>query len=277
MNKVRERSLLVLKLMRPVFLIPALWVLIAGVLTTTGSFSLTMLPKVLVVAILGQLSVFSINDYFDRETDEINGRKGGVEGAVVTEENKDFVRNVVIASHLLLGLFAFFFLPGFALISGLVVMTASALYSAPPFRLKSVPFLDSLCNIIILYFGFGVAVGMAGGNFGDIIPGAFWFSVAFGGPGHMMASYIDRESDRKAGIKTSGMLLGRKGIVLLGQAIIAAMLFLEQWSMETRLMLLYTFLTAFYPLITEKHMKKALVAWSILPTIYIAVWIWLRI
>lgn len=263
--------------MRPIFLLPALWVLIAGILTTGGDLSIVLFLKMLVVSVLGQLAVFSINDYFDRDTDEVNGRKGGVEGAVVNEENKGFVKNVVIASHLLLGVFALLVLPRFSLISGIIVLTVSALYSAPPFRLKSVPFLDSLCNVIILYFGFGVAVGMAGGGFGDIISGAFWFSVVFGGPGHMVASYIDRESDKEAGIRTSAMVLGRRGIVVLGQVLLLAALILEKWSTETRFFIIYCLITSIYPLITEKHMKKALLVWSVVPIIYIAVWIWMRI
>lgn len=276
-NKVKERSLLVLKLMRPIFLLPALWFLIAGLLTTQSGFSVNMLPKILVMAVLGQLAVFSINDYFDRDTDEVNGRKGGIEGAVVTEENRKFVRNVVISSHILLGLFALLFLPSFSLIAGLIVLIISALYSAPPFRLKSMPFLDSLCNIIILYFGFGVAVGMAGGGLGDIIPGAFWFSVVFGGPGHMVASYIDRKSDREAGIKTSAMVLGRRGIVVLGQILLLFALIFEKWSTETRFFIIYCLFTSIYPLYTEKHMKKALMVWSIIPVLYIFIWIWLRL
>jgi 4-hydroxybenzoate polyprenyltransferase len=93
----------------------------------------------------------------------------------------------------------------------------------------------------------------------------------------MVASYVDRESDKEAGIRTSAMVLGRRGIVVLGQALLLAAMLLEEWSTETRFFIIYCLLTSIYPLITEKHMKKALVVWSIVPIIYIGVWILMRI
>jgi 4-hydroxybenzoate polyprenyltransferase len=274
-NNLVQNAKLLIELIRPVFLPATIWVITAGIITTS-QFKISYLPKILLTALTGQIAVFSINDYFDKDTDQENNRKGGIEGAIVNKNNKDKVKYISIISHLVLVIVALP-LPKFALISGLILLTFSAIYSAPPLRLKTVPFLDSLCNIIILYSAFCIGVGIAGGGFNDVIPGAFWFAIAFGGPGHMIASYLDRESDKKAGIKTSGMILGRKGITLLGQTIILLMLTFEKWSPETKFILLYSFLGALYPAYTDKKIKKALYIWSIIPVIYIIVWIALRI
>lgn len=266
---------LLIELVRPPFMIFTFWVLAAGVITT-GSFSLSMVPQLLVYTVLGHLAIFSVNDYFDRDTDQENDRKGGLEGAVVNSENEEFVKYTVIASHLMLGAIALF-LPAFSAFSAVIVLTASFLYSAPPFRLKEKPFVDSMCNVAILYFTFGVGVGLAGGGLGDIIPGAFWFALIFGGPGHMAASYVDRESDKKAGMRTSAIVLGRRGIVLLAQALIAASLYFQEWSDETSTLLSITFLFTLYPLITEKDVKKVLYLWASVTVLYIVYWFAVRI
>lgn len=270
-----KRWRLLVELARPPFMVFTFWVLAAGIVTT-GSFSLSMAPEIVIYTVLGHLAVFSLNDYFDRDTDQDNDRKGGIEGAVVDRENERFVKYVSVTSHvLLLGLV--FVLPVFSVLAGLCVLTASFLYSAPPFRFKERPFLDSMSNVVILYSTFCVGVGLAGGSFGDVIPGAFWFAVIFGGPGHMAASYVDREADRKAGIRTSAMVLGRRGIVLLGQALIALALLLEEWSTETQALLSISLIFSIYPLFREKNMRKVLYLWASASIAYIIYWLATRI
>lgn len=266
---------LLIELLRPPFLVFTFALILAGYITT-GTFSIEVLPEVFIFAFLGQLSIISINDYFDRDTDQENERKGGLEGAVVNKENEDFVKKVVISSHFLFMVTAVFH-STFAFLSGLTVLSASFLYSAPPFRFKARPFVDSMCNVVILYFTFALGVGLAGGGFGDVIPGIFWFALIFGGPGHMAASYVDRESDEKAGLRTSAIVLGHKGIVLLVQALIILALFFEQWSPETRNLLLISLVFSVYPLFNGKNMKKLLYAWATLIVLYIFFWISLRI
>lgn len=264
-----------LRLERPPLLIFTVWILSAGVLTTSG-FSMESLLKILPFAILGHLSVFSINDYFDRDTDRANERKGGLQGLVVEDDNRRFVRYVAIISHAALGLYMLF-LPPYAALSGFLVLLASFMYSAPPFRFKEKPFLDSACNVAILYFTFGVGVGVTGGTFADIVPGAFWFALIFGGPGHMAASYIDREADREAGIKTSAMVLGRRGIIILGQALILLALFLESWSTETKTLLTLTLIYTVYPLFRRRHEKKLVYIYAASCAVYILFWLAIRI
>ena len=137
-----RRWRLLLELLRPPFLVFTSALILAGYITT-GTFSISILPTVFILCFLGQLSVISINDYFDRDTDQGNKRKGGLEGAVVTEENKKFVKKVVISSHILL--LAFVSLQSFfTFLSGLTVLSASFLYSVPPFRFKARPFILSV-------------------------------------------------------------------------------------------------------------------------------------
>lgn len=266
---------LLLELLRPPFLVFTSALIFAGYITT-GSFSTDILPSVIGFTFLGQLSVISINDYFDRDTDQGNTRKGSLEGAIVTKENEDFVKKVVIVSHLLLVILAFFH-SSFVFISSLTVFIASFLYSVPPFRFKARPFLDSLCNVFILYFTFGIGTGLAGGGITDIIPGMFWFALIFGGPVHMAASYVDRKSDREAGLKTSAMVLGHKGIVLLVQALIVLALVFEEWSSESQNLLLISLIFSIYPLFSDRNMKKLLYSWALVCAGYSVLWISLRL
>jgi len=266
---------LLIELVRPPFLIFTLWVLLAGFITTSG-FSFSVIPQMIAFTVLGHLAIFSLNDYFDRDSDQVNERKGSLEGAVVNGENEGFVKYTAIISNLALIVLALF-LPNFSTISGLIVLAASFLYSAPPFRLKEKPIVDSLSNVIILYFTFCVGVGLAGGTLGDVIPGAFWFALIFGGTGHMAASYVDREADAKAGMKTSGIVLGRKGIALLGEALIVLALVFQEWSTESQAILVITLIFSFYPLFREENIKKVMYLWAVTCTVYIGYWLFIRL
>lgn len=102
----------------------------------------------------------------------------------------------------------------------------------PPVRLKGRPPLDSISNGFWVFSVFAAGVGLAGGSFSSIIPGAYWFS-AIVASAHAVASLPDIEADRKAGVKTTGMVLGWRPTVSVLLAIILSSFLFVSWSTVT--------------------------------------------
>ena len=186
--------------------------------------------KTFFAALLLNFVFFSPNDIFDRETDRENKRKGTMFEGIV--EEKGFPEAVAVSSVLISYLTALLS-GGFLSLTLTAVTTASVLYSVPPVRLKTRPPFDAIINGIGVFFIFSTGVAIAGGGLPDVISGAYWFS-AIGAGFHILLAAPDIDADRKAGLKTTAMYLGRRGSVITAQIIILTALLFEQWSTLTR-------------------------------------------
>ncbi|MDN6795096.1 MAG: prenyltransferase [Propionibacterium sp.] len=89
------------------------------------------------------LAMYGVNDVFDHESDLLNPRKGGVEGALVPRRRHRTILVAVVVltvpSALALAVLAG---PLAALVLAVVLFAVLA-YSAPHLRFKEIPFLDS--------------------------------------------------------------------------------------------------------------------------------------
>src|SRR5712691_7319271 len=97
------------------------------------------------------LFVFGINDIYDFQSDRLNSRKQLIEGIVLQPRSHAFVRRAAICAGIVLT-FSSLMTLNFANIFGMFMLLFSAfMYSAPPFRLKEKPIVDSLSNAAMIF------------------------------------------------------------------------------------------------------------------------------
>jgi 4-hydroxybenzoate polyprenyltransferase len=105
-----------------------------------------VLPILIWVTLPFNLLIYGINDIFDQETDNINARKGGYEGAHISpSEVKPIWWGVLLTNIPFLTYFALT-LPWQATAWMLAYALFFTFYSAPPLRLKARAYLDSFSN-----------------------------------------------------------------------------------------------------------------------------------
>ncbi len=191
------------------------------------------------------LWLHGINDVYDHESDLLNARKGGDEGARVSRaQHHALLRQVLLwnvpfwllalwqGNALALALLALFVLLGWA-------------YSAPPIRAKSRPGLDSLINsayalpFLIALAWHEAAPATWQATLPALLAFALW-SVA----SHAFTSIQDIEPDHAAGIRTIATFLGAQR-----SAYLALALYLLALLLVTRYGWLWATLVAVYPLL----------------------------
>lgn len=197
-------------------------------------------------ALLG--AIYVINQITDRETDRRNDKLFLISRGIITVKGAWIEAAILAASSLIA---AFLFLP-----SVFMVITAASLflglaYSLEPVRLKRRPFLDVAANAV----GIGILNTMAGwaaagGNFEGLhvlLP--YPFAVA---SVHVITAIADIEGDSEQGLRTTGVVLGRRSgvivsvvLMLIGAAI--SMLVRNRLALYACLLSLPFFLVAVYP------------------------------
>ena len=109
----------------------------------TRQVDATLVVGTLFFLIPYNLAMYGINDVFDHESDLLNPRKGGVEGALVPRRQHRTVLVAVVATTVPWAV-ALAVLAGPVAAGVLaVVLFAVVAYSAPHLRFKEIPFLDS--------------------------------------------------------------------------------------------------------------------------------------
>lgn len=275
-KRSKEDLLFLLKLNRPVG-IPLISLVILGGAVSQGVMTAELAVKTVLLSTLIGYVGFAPNDYVDRKTDRENPRKGGWQGTKASGRKSILAKYISIVT-VAVSLFTSTVLPFTAGASMFGITVIALLYSVPPARLKSVPILDSLSNAAMAYLAFCLGVGLAGESFGSVIPGAFWFSLVFAGGGHAIGSLLDLEPDREAGISTIGTFLGWKKTIAVIQSLIAAALFFEKWSMESRTFLVVTFLGLLAPAYRNRKetLQKSIYTGLAVYVVYGVIWLWLR-
>lgn len=168
------------------------------------------------------LAMYGINDVFDYESDLRNPRKGGVEGALAQRSTH---RPILWASAVsCLPFLVVLFVAG-GLWSGLalaVSMFAVVAYSAPPFRFKEVPFLDSVTSATHFVAPAVVGAYMLGGT----VPPDGWYALAaffcWCMASHAFGAVQDIQSDRAAGIGSIATVWGARVTVWFSIALYVA-------------------------------------------------------
>ncbi|BDV30980.1 prenyltransferase [Microbacterium terricola] len=205
------RSLLIAS--RPVSWINTAYPFAAAYLLTTRQVDLTLIVGTLFFLVPYNLAMYGINDVFDYESDIRNPRKGGAHGAVL--EPALHPTTFWAAGLLSLPFVAYLVLVGTP-VSWLVLALSLffvVAYSAPPLRLKEVPFADSATSSIHFFSPAVYGLVLAGATWTwqlAAIVGAF---ALWGIASHAFGAVQDVAADRAAGIASIATARGARWTV----------------------------------------------------------------
>ena len=234
--------------LRPTLLLPV-WTLVlighyralseSSLLVESGTVQFPLLPKLTIlirpnIELLGILCLYSmvmgaiyiINQICDKESDTANNKlflvaQGLVKVRVLVLEVAILLISAVAWAGLWFG-------NNLGYLSLIVIsIFLGVIYSVPPIRLKSRPFLDLLANAagyggIAFLIGWGIAAPINADAVWNIIPYVLCVGAAF-----VNTTLPDLNGDRAHGDRTTGVILGAKlsclfSLMLLVGAILAA-------------------------------------------------------
>lgn len=195
---------------RPVLWINTIGTGALGMWLTGHLLDVAAIPLLLWLTLPFNLLIYGINDIFDQETDALNPRKGGVEGARIEQREVRLIAWAVAITNIPFLVYFVVALPLAAV--GLIVLYAAVFvfYSAPPLRFKARPFLDSLSNAAYGLPLLILPVALEEPPVWPAVIGLLAWSVAK----HAYDAVQDIDEDREAGITTTAVLLGPRGTAL---------------------------------------------------------------
>jgi len=173
------------------------------------------------------LLMYGLNDVFDYASDLANPRKGGIEGAVLSDRwHRATLWSAVVTNVPFL--VVLLVVGGTA--SGLVLLVsvgAVVAYSAPRLRFKERPYLDSLTSSTHFVSPAVFAIALAGGPFTAPVVAVLAGFFLWGAASHAFGAVQDITADRSADIASIATVLGARRTVRLamaGYALSAALL-----------------------------------------------------
>jgi 4-hydroxybenzoate polyprenyltransferase len=191
---------------------PRFWLYLAGPVIVGAVYAagapadlLTPLPVLLFGYFLlpANLFLYGINDVFDAEIDRENPKKADRE----TRYRGEAATRWAVVVSAALGLAVVPLLPAGAVPWLLAFLGLGAGYSAPPFRLKTRPVLDSVSNGLYVLPGGAAYVALAGTQPPVLaVLGGWLWAMAM----HTFSAVPDIEPDRRAGIRTTATVLGHR-------------------------------------------------------------------
>ncbi|MEV8220682.1 prenyltransferase [Microbacterium sp. NPDC077391] len=207
---------------RPLSWINTAYPFAAAYLLVAGTLDARWVIGTLFFLVPYNLAMYGINDVFDYASDLANPRKGGVEGALLSPQRH---RTVLVSSIVLSAPFVVALIVLGSPLSWLILaisLFAVVAYSAPPFRFKEVPVLDSITSSIHFVspavYGFALAGGAATPGLVAVLTAFFLWGVA----SHAFGAVQDVVPDREGGISSIATALGAARTVRLALACWAA-------------------------------------------------------
>jgi 4-hydroxybenzoate polyprenyltransferase len=195
---------------------PALWVYTAGAFAmgvgNVHNFHASAWLELFLFTFPFNFLLYGVNDIYDRHADRLNPRKGHNQGAILQEtEVKTVMAVALIFAAVILFMAALSGSIEHFVIMALVVI-AVFLYSHPKVRFKEILILDGIigggCYLL------PVAVGYTLHSSISSIPPWILFMVLPMAGAHAVTTLMDIDSDRTAGLRTTGVRLGEKNTLL---------------------------------------------------------------
>ncbi|WP_309067322.1 prenyltransferase [Microbacterium sp.] len=200
---------------RPLSWINTAFPFAAAYLLATREVDAALIVGTLFFLIPYNLAMYGVNDVFDYASDLANPRKGGVEGALLPPERH---RGVLVASTVACLPFVVLLVAWGSPLSWLVLavsLFAVLAYSAPPFRFKEVPMLDSVTSSVHFVSPAVYGVVLGGGTFDAPLVAVLAAFFLWGVASHAFGAVQDVVPDREAGIASIATALGAARTVLL--------------------------------------------------------------
>jgi 4-hydroxybenzoate polyprenyltransferase len=155
------------------------------------------------------LLIYGINDIFDHDTDAENEKKSGYEARVETRYQRRLFFWILLFNLPFIAVALIFIRDATLPFIGFLFF--SIFYSAPPFRAKAVPFLDSAFNILYV-FPAVIAYRILAGDHPPleaVLAAACWTAAM-----HAYSAVPDIDADRRANVPTIATTIG--GYATLG-------------------------------------------------------------
>lgn len=211
---------------RPVFWIAPMLVYRAGLFM--AGIPLGPLEKIemLLLTFPFAFIIYGLNDIYDIEVDRASPRKGGLWGAKLEKKDIPWVKSLILLFSIAIILTSALSFQPLHFAFSFLMIAVPYLYSAPPFRFKSRPFWDSF-----LSGGYGVGPFMFAYTIsGEFFPYAELFVVSAGFSAiHAIATIMDYNEDKKAGINTFAVGYGPRAPALL-VVLICLVNFILSWG-----------------------------------------------
>ncbi|MGF9661152.1 prenyltransferase [Arthrobacter crystallopoietes] len=235
---------------RPVSWVNTAYPFAAAYLLAAGAVDLPLIIGTLFFLIPYNLAMYGINDVFDYESDVLNPRKGGAEGAVL---DRSLHRTTLLAAVLVpLPFVAYLLAAGTWLSAAVLALSLFAVvaYSAPGLRFKERPFVDSMTSSFHFVSPALFGLVLAGADFtGGLwaVLGAFFLwgmaSQAFG-------AVQDINADRQGGVGSVATVLGAAATVkyaLAAYALAGVLMLFSGWPGALGALLALPYLANIWP------------------------------
>ncbi len=203
---------------RPVSWVNTAYPFAAAYLLSAGRIDWLAVVGTIFFLIPYNLAMYGINDVFDHESDLLNPRKGGAEGAVV--ERSRHAGILVACAVACVPFLAVLVLAGSwrANLVLLLSMAAVIAYSAPHLRFKERPFLDSLTSSTHFVSPALYGLVLAGAHFDFALVAILLAFLLWGMASHAFGAVQDILPDRAASLGSIGTVLGAKWTVRFAAA-----------------------------------------------------------
>ena len=195
---------------RPVLWINTVGPAVVGIWLSGYLWRWEALPILLWLTLPFNLLIYGTNDIFDQETDAKNPRKGSLEGARILPQEVRPIWAAVALTNVPFLVYFLLFLPSAAILWALLYAVLFVGYSAPPLRFKARPFLDSLSNAAYAFPLVFVPLALSG----EVLWPAAGGLMAWSAAKHAFDAVQDISEDRRAGIETTAVRAGARGVVL---------------------------------------------------------------
>lgn len=238
----------------------------AAAYVLTQGVDLTLVVGTLYFLVPYNLAMYGINDVFDYESDLLNPRKGGVEGAVLAQS---LHRSALVAAGVLNAPFlTYLFAVGSPLSWVVLVVSTFAVvaYSAKGVRFKERPVLDSLTSSTHFVSPAVFGLALAGATFTPQLVALLGAFFLWGAASHAFGAVQDVVADRAAGIRSIATAFGARAtvrIAVVTYLLAGALLLLTSWPgpLAAILVLPYAFSCAAYWNIVDADAETANRGW----------------
>lgn len=251
---------------RPVSWINTAYPFAAAYLVTTRGIDVTLVVGTLFFLIPYNLAMYGINDVFDYESDLRNPRKGGAHGAVL---DRRMHRVTLWAAGLSCLPFVVYLVAVGSPLSWLVLALSLffvVFYSAPPLRLKEVPFADSVTSSIHFFSPAVYALVLAGAAWTWQLAAVILAFALWGIASHAFGAVQDVLADREAGIASIATARGARWTVWFALACYTAagvVMLATAWPGPLAALLVVPYLSAVWPFraVTDETADAATRGW----------------
>ncbi|MFB6236661.1 MAG: prenyltransferase [Halopenitus sp.] len=191
---------------------PRFWLYLAGPVVVGVVYAATSVPEIFgwsAIALAAyfllpaNVLLYGVNDVFDADVDEVNPKKEAKEAR--WQGDRLVAVAIVVAGALGVGTFLVTSPVAWPYLVGFFALGVG--YSAPPFRFKTTPIVDSVSNGLYILPGAAAYAAVAGVHPPTFaLVGAWLWTMAM----HTFSAIPDIEPDRAAGIRTTATWLGER-------------------------------------------------------------------